>query len=146
MTKEHETRSQRKARRQKEYDEKRMLTLKKQFLEPEVWMNYEPVSEKEMEIISYRYTLCEVLRECYRLTDNPFIKKRLRVACAMGKSLCARITHFEGYRRWGVFQYMWNPNVKHERAKAKFEKWYGSWRDANQTVNTIQEEDEKENT
>ncbi len=137
-----ETPEERKKRRQKKHDSQReeKYHLKEKWLNPEVWVNYEPVSEEEMNAKSYRYTLCEILRECYRLTGNPAIRLRLRIACSLGKSLCARITHFEGYHRWGAFQYKWNPNRKHERAKKKFEAWFESWR------NQLPDDEGEENT
>jgi hypothetical protein len=83
------------------------------------WLHYEPAPEEHMSIISGRLTCCEILREIYRATDNPEIKMKCRVATTIAKSMAARITKYEG-RNWGKKQYVWNPKVRHQRAKAKW--------------------------
>ncbi len=94
---------------------------------PEIWLDYGPATEEDMLIKSYRYTVCEILREIYKVTKDERIKFKLRVATAMAKSMAARITKYDG-KRWGAHQYIWNPNKRHDRAKQKYEKLYGEWR------------------
>ena len=84
------------------------------------WLNFAPVADAEMFYVGSRYTLCEVLREIYRSTNDPAIKLKCRMAITMAKLMANRISVYEG-DRWGKAQYPWNPNKKHQRAKAKWD-------------------------
>jgi hypothetical protein len=81
----------------------------------EKWLISDPVKEEEMSQIGSRITVCELLREIYRRTDDPEIKMRCRVGAAIAKSMAARITKYEG-RGWGREQYIWNIN-RHQEAE-----------------------------
>lgn len=99
--------------------------------ESEKWIKYEPVPEEQMVYISSKYTLCEVLREIYRKTGDKEIKLKCQIATAIGKSMAARITKYEG-RNWGRKQYIWNPHKRCEREKYRLEKkWKKEEEDAN---------------
>lgn len=80
------------------------------------WLNYEPVSDEDMQHAGPYYTLCEMLREIYRKTTDPEIKMKCRVATSLAKSMAEQITKHYG-RKWGRSQYVWNPNIRHQRIK-----------------------------
>jgi hypothetical protein len=77
------------------------------------WFNYEPEQEELMHG-SYRLlSPCEVLRHIYQLTkeenvDLVEIRRLLRVATTMSKSMAKRITMHEG-RGWGRKVYPLTP-------------------------------------
>lgn len=54
-----------------------------------------PINEKHMTHNSKHYTLCQVLREIYQLTDDPEIKLKCRIASRMGKIMAAKISKYE---------------------------------------------------
>lgn len=86
----------------------------------ERWANYTPVPEKEMDHVSYKLTVCEMLREIYNKTKDPEIKMTCRIATSLAKSMAARITIHEG-SGWGKKQYAWNPKLRHQRMRNKYE-------------------------
>lgn len=78
------------------------------------WKPIEPVPEEEMARISFHYTVCEILREIYRATNDPEIKLKCRMASKLAKVMAGIITKHRG-RGWGKKFYPWNLNK--ERTK-----------------------------
>jgi len=69
------------------------------------WFNCEPEKETSMHGSFWRFTPCEVLRHIYELTEEKNvdlveIRRLLRVATTMSKSMANRLTVHEG-RGWG---------------------------------------------
>jgi len=108
----------------KEWEE-RLERLQKDKNDPR-WKNFEPVTCDDMKFKGYRYTVCEILREIYRATDDPEIQLKCRMAVSMSKKMAVRISHYEG-RKWGRSQYPWNPNRRHDRVKEKYDLPQETW-------------------
>lgn len=54
-----------------------------------------PINEKHMNYNGKQYSLCQMLREIYQLTDDPEIKLKCRIASRMGKIMAAKISKYE---------------------------------------------------
>jgi hypothetical protein len=63
-----------------------------------------PIDKKYMTFKGKIYTPCEVLREIYKLTDNPEIKLRCRIISRMVKVMAGKITEVDGV---GWEQHFW---------------------------------------
>jgi hypothetical protein len=83
------------------------------------WKYFEPVKESDMEMIGHRTTVCELLREIYKASDDPLVRLKCRMATSMAKLMAQMITDAKG-RGWGKDYYPWNPLRRHERMKARF--------------------------
>jgi len=70
---------------------------------------HEPVPREKMEKASPQYTICEVLREIYRLTDDEDIRYRCRVATAMAKAMNRRLCELNS--EWSDNFFERNPNL-----------------------------------
>lgn len=55
-----------------------------------------PIGEKYMFYSSKRYTLCQMLREIYQLTDDPEIRLKCRIASRMAKCMATMVTEYKG--------------------------------------------------
>ncbi len=66
-----------------------------------------PETEERMLHVSRRLTVCEILRQIYKRTDDPEIRERCRFACGMAKAMAVKITQHEG-KYWGRKFYPWN--------------------------------------
>ena len=55
-------------------------------------MKHQPVPEADMEVVSPRYSICEVIRGIYKSTDDPKIKTECRIATAMAKAMSKKIS------------------------------------------------------
>jgi hypothetical protein len=55
-----------------------------------------PINERYMIYSSKRYTICQMLREIYQLTDNPEIRLKCRIASRMSKCMAKIITEYKG--------------------------------------------------
>ena len=78
----------------------------------EDWFKWDvPELEGRMIHVSRKYTVCEVLRQIYKKTDDPEIKMLARIGSTMAKSMAARLTTHEGHG-WGQRIYPPNPFFK----------------------------------
>jgi len=71
------------------------------------WIRFDPATHEEMVGTHQGWkfvTLCRLLKEIYRDSDNEDIKFKCRVAVSIASSLAERITVHEG-TRWGKIQY-----------------------------------------
>lgn len=72
------------------------------------WIVFGPATHEEMMTDNHRgwkfLTLCRLLKEIYRDTENDEIRFKCRVALSMSQSFVNRITLHEG-TRWGKTQY-----------------------------------------
>lgn len=75
----------------------------------ERWKNYKPTSVSEMLSIGRRVTPCELLRQIYQMTDDPYIKLRCCVATTVAKSMAIELTKYLGWG-WSKKVYPKNPN------------------------------------
>ena len=52
-----------------------------------------PVPESEMELTRWQghHSICQMIRDCYHLTENEELRLKLRVAMAMAKAMNNRI-------------------------------------------------------
>lgn len=53
------------------------------------YKRHDPVSEDEMDRTRWEghHTICQTLRDMYHMTDDPYIKLKLRLAMAMAKAM-----------------------------------------------------------
>ena len=74
------------------------------------WMEHNPVADYEMvRRYGHRITLCRLFKEIYKETDNKEIRLKCKIGVSMARSICNRLTMYEG-TRWGKIQYpSWNP-------------------------------------
>lgn len=56
---------------------------------------HEPIHEGFMSRKNSRYTLCEVLRQTYWMTDDPQIRENLRLAVSMGKAMVKKLREYK---------------------------------------------------
>lgn len=56
---------------------------------------YEPCPEAHMEHENRMNTICEQLRQIYKLTENPEIKLRARIATTMAKKMSAKLAEYK---------------------------------------------------
>ena len=63
-------------------------------IDPELIKRYPPESEERMSVQGKRYTICEILREIYNLTDSEGIKIRTRVATTMAKRIIGKLYEY----------------------------------------------------
>jgi hypothetical protein len=77
---------------------KRFLRLKER-LDPSEWKRdkVEPYPESGMVIDGYpKYTICGVLREIYKESNNEQIKLLARIATSMAKKMSNRLLYYYG--------------------------------------------------
>ena len=55
---------------------------------------HEPVHERFMQREYPRDTICQVLRETYRMTEDPEIRIKLRVAVSMAKAMTRKLREY----------------------------------------------------
>jgi hypothetical protein len=58
---------------------------------------------------SRHWTVCQILREIYRTTDNPEIKLKCRIAHRMTKTMVDKICEYEP--DWGKWRWPWREKV-----------------------------------
>jgi ABC-type Zn uptake system ZnuABC Zn-binding protein ZnuA len=59
---------------------------------------HEPIAEKVMGHVSPNNSVCQVLRDIYHRTDDPYIKLNCRVAVTMAKKMSDKLT--EHKKEW----------------------------------------------
>ncbi len=65
-----------------------------------------PVPVEDMEIVSPKNSICQVIRDIYHETEDENIRLKCRLACAMGKSMSEKITELSGDNHW--FKTFWD--------------------------------------
>ena len=71
-------------------------------------MKHRSVSADHMQVVSEKLSICEVLRQAYRLSTDPKVMEKLRLACGMAKAMSERICQLEGNDTW--FHDFWDEN------------------------------------
>ena len=69
-------------------------------------MKHNPVSPEAMEVHGTKNSICQVLRDIYHATNNPAIREKCRLGCAMGKAMTDKITELTGDPVW--FKDFWD--------------------------------------
>lgn len=64
-----------------------------------------PLKDSEMDWVSRRWTVCQILREIYHAVDDPVLKFKCRVASQMTKQMIYAICKKEPH--WGKFRWPW---------------------------------------
>jgi len=101
----------------------RQLGVDEEELDDPRWLNFEPISEPEMRMLSSRITVCELLRQIHNETTNPVIKIKCRMATTFAKWMAIQCTRQLG-KKWGRAYYPWNPKKRHKRLRAKYGEEY----------------------
>lgn len=68
-----------------------------------------PMPERDMNWISRRWTLCQILRELYHVTDDPELKLKIRIASTMAKAMATAISEHEP--NWGRGRWPWREKI-----------------------------------
>ena len=75
------------------------------------YKRYNPASEEDMEKrMKGDNTLCNILREMYRMSSDSEIMLKLRIAFSMGKAMCGRLTFYKekyGFQQSEVQDGVW---------------------------------------
>ncbi len=82
-------------------------------------MKHEPCALSWMEIpdgLNPYLTICEVLRQIYRKTEDPEIRQRALLACGMAKDLSKEISQLKGGDT-GWTQTYWDANPDFKEGK-----------------------------
>ena len=61
--------------------------------------------DQVMDWESRRWTVCQILREVYHCTEDPLLRKKLRIASTMTKAMAAKIVEYEP--KWGSGRWPW---------------------------------------
>lgn len=74
--------------------------------------HYDPCPIEWMEKENPRYTICEILRDIYKATDDKKIKLKARIAMLMAKKMNDRLISYKD-----KMQEEWNENSSYMRKK-----------------------------
>jgi hypothetical protein len=57
----------------------------------------DPVSESEMDRTRWEghHTICQTIRDMYHMTDDPYIRLKLRLAMAMAKAMNDKLQYYK---------------------------------------------------
>lgn len=64
-----------------------------------------PISTGEMNWVSRRWTVCQILRELYHAVDDPKLKLKCRIASRMTKEMASTIIAFDP--NWSSGRWPW---------------------------------------
>lgn len=69
--------------------------------------DHKPVPESEMEVVSCRQSICEMIRQIYHMVDDEEVKLKLRIASSMGKSMSRKLSEYK--KNWYWNEWALNP-------------------------------------